>query len=142
MLYCRYIPPGTAFWVHAYSLHRDPSNFSPCAEGFWPERWLIASSHKASMSSAGVRSRRLSSPPLPDGFVHNEDAYMPFSHGPMNCVAKNFALMEMRIVICALMQRLTFRLRAGYDRDMFERGFKDYLVASRPELPVFVELRK
>ena len=127
--------------MHFWSIHRDPRNFTD-PSSFWPERWLIASSHKASMSSAGVRARRLSSPPLPDGFVHNEDAYMPFSHGPMNCVAKNFALMEMRIVVCALMQRFRFRLPGGYDPADYERDFKDYLIASRPNLPVIVELRE
>lgn len=127
----RYIPPGTAFWVHAYSLHRDPSSFAPFPEEFWPERWLLS----AMADDSATASK-------PEGFVHNEDAYLPFSHGPMNCVGKNFAMMEMRLVVCALVQRFRFHLRDGYDLNQYERDFKDYLVASRPELPVTVEVRQ
>ncbi|KAI0808392.1 high nitrogen upregulated cytochrome P450 monooxygenase 2 [Fomes fomentarius] len=126
-----YIPPGTAFWVHAYSLHRDPSSFAPFPEEFWPERWLLS----AMADDSAIASK-------PEGFVHNEDAYLPFSHGPMNCVGKNFAMMEMRLVVCALVQRFRFHLRDGYDLNQYERDFKDYLVASRPELPVIVEVRQ
>ena len=131
----RYIPPGTAFWVHAFSLHRDPNNFWPYPEDFWPERWLLASNSPDAPSPEPAEAK-------PAEFVHNEEAYMPFSHGPMNCVGKNFALMEMRIVVCALMQRFRFRLPGGYDPADYERDFKDYLIASRPNLPVIVELRE
>ncbi|TFK79961.1 high nitrogen upregulated cytochrome P450 monooxygenase 2 [Polyporus arcularius HHB13444] len=129
-----YIPPGTALWVHAFSLHRDPNNFFPFPDDFWPERWLFASHSSDPLSPEAADAK-------PADFVHNEEAYMPFSHGPMNCVGKNFALMEMRIVICALVQRFRFRLREGYDRADYDRNFKDYLIASRPNLPVIVELR-
>lgn len=131
----RYIPPGTAFWVHAFSLHRDPNNFWPYPEDFWPERWLLASNSPDAPSLEPAEAK-------PAEFVHNEEAYMPFSHGPLNCVGKNFALMEMRIVVCALMQRFRFRLPGGYDPADYERDFKDYLIASRPNLPVIVELRE
>ncbi|RDX51299.1 high nitrogen upregulated cytochrome P450 monooxygenase 2 [Lentinus brumalis] len=129
-----YIPPGTALWVHAFSLHRDPSNFFPFPDDFWPERWLLAPRSPDLLSPEAADAK-------PADFVHNEEAYMPFSHGPMNCVGKNFALMEMRIVICALVQRFRFRLREGYDRADYDRNIKDYLIASRPNLPVIVELR-
>ena len=38
----RYIPPGTSFWIPTYTMHRDPRNFSPTPDTFWPERWLMA----------------------------------------------------------------------------------------------------
>ncbi|KAI0753167.1 high nitrogen upregulated cytochrome P450 monooxygenase 2 [Daedaleopsis nitida] len=128
--------PGTAFWVHAYSLHRDPNNFYPFPEDFWPDRWIL-SSHKATVSM----SRGLTCD-TPEGFRHNTDAYMPFSHGPMNCVGKNFALMEMRIVVCALLQRFRFQFCDGYEPSEYEKDFKDYLVGSRPRLPVVIRARE
>ena len=67
---------------------------------------------------------------------------MPFSHGPMNCVGKQFALLELRLVLCALVRALDFRLADGYDAREYERDFHDYLVGSRPALPVVVRVRE
>lgn len=74
-------------------------------------------------------------------FVHNETAFVPFSYGPMNCVGKNLALLELRMVVCALVQRFRLSLPEGWDVRAFEEGYKDYFVAARPELPVVLHLR-
>lgn len=74
-------------------------------------------------------------------FRHNEAAYIPFSYGPMNCAGKNLALLEMRVVVCALMQKFRFKPQKGWDSAEFEKGFKDYFVAARPDLPVVLEAR-
>ena len=74
-------------------------------------------------------------------FRHDEAGFLPFSLGPMNCVGKNLALQEIRMVACAVMQRLKFVLREGWDAEEYERGFKAYLVASRPIVPVVVRTR-
>ena len=146
----RYIPPGTAFLMPPYAHHLDPRNFS-LPDTFWPERWLVASgslslAHAlALVPSQPVRGTAPAPAPVAAdtfAFVHDENAFLAFSHGPMNCVAKNFAMMEMRIVVCALVQRFRFRLADGYDPREYERDFKDYLVGSRPALPVVVEVRE
>ena len=80
----RYVPPGTIFWMHVYSFHRDPRNFYPHPEHFWPERWLPAGQHVEPVTSslrADVRDGAYASS-TPEGFVHNERAFIPFSHGP------------------------------------------------------------
>ena len=56
--------------IHTLTLHRDPRNFCPFTDEFWPERWLIV---QGSME-------------LPDSipkteFVHNAAAFIPFSYG-------------------------------------------------------------
>ncbi|TBU38266.1 high nitrogen upregulated cytochrome P450 monooxygenase 2 [Dichomitus squalens] len=127
-----FLPPGTSVTVQAFSVHRDPRNFFPHPDTFWPDRWLFASSSSSS-----------SSPSLsaPETFVHNVDAFIPFALGPMNCVGKNLALQEIRMVVCAVMQRLEFSLREGWNPEEYERGFKAHLVASRPAVPVIVRTR-
>ena len=65
-----YFPEGTAVSIHTLTLHRDPRNFGPFTDEFWPERWLIV---QGSME-------------LPDSiqkteFVHNAAAFIPFSYG-------------------------------------------------------------
>ncbi|TFK78436.1 cytochrome P450 [Polyporus arcularius HHB13444] len=150
-------PPGTAYWIPPWCLHRDPRNFSfPLS--FWPERWLIAS------GQLRIEDARLPFSPPPDpypdsnstscdftgrekrsdakvDFVHNDGAYIPFSYGPMNCPGKGLAMLEMRTVVCALLQRFEMRLREGWYPASFERGYKDYFSATRPELPVTLHLR-
>ncbi|TFK87858.1 high nitrogen upregulated cytochrome P450 monooxygenase 2 [Polyporus arcularius HHB13444] len=131
-----YIPPGTSISIPPYALQRDPRNFSfPSA--FWPERWLIASGQiklEDAPPPAAASSRTFE-------FVHNEVAFMAFSHGPMNCVGKGFALQEIRTVVCALLQRFSFRLGEGWDPREYEATVRDYIVSSRPALPVILERR-
>ena len=82
--------------------------------------------------------------------AHNERAFIPFSHGPMNCAGKTLALQELRIVVVALLQR--FRLRAAaqdgggedavFDLARYEREYKDFFVSARPRVDVFLEVRE
>ena len=111
-------------------MHRDPANFSPSPESFLPERWL-PSWADALGTGAGAAA----------AYVHNEAAFIPFSYGPMNCVGKGLAMQQMRTVVCALVQRFRVRRMEGWDPRRYEEGFRDYLVANRPELPVVLERR-
>ena len=65
-----YFPEGTAVSIHTLTLHRDPRNFSPFTDEFWPERWLIVK---------GLMELPTSIPKAE--FVHNADAFIPFSYG-------------------------------------------------------------
>ncbi|GJE99305.1 cytochrome P450 [Phanerochaete sordida] len=119
-----FIPEGTMTRIHFWSVHRDARYFS--APGtFWPERWLAAE---------GAAAR-------PAGFVHDANAWVPFSFGPSNCVGKALALQEMRMVLCHLVRRLRFRFADGYDPAQYERDLEDRFVASVGRLPVVVEAR-
>ena len=94
-------------------MQRDARNFS-FPDAFWPERWLIAWGHLAlvdaplpSSYSSFSSLPAMSKAELAQGFVHNEHAFLVFSHGPMNCPGKALALLEMRVVAIALVH--TFR---------------------------------
>ncbi len=132
------LPPGTYFWIHAYSIHRDPRNFAH-PDAFWPDRWLVASG-RIPLAAASQPPTALSQPATAP-LTHNESAFLPFSHGPMNCPGKPLALLELRMVVCAFLQRFRFRLAEGWDEREYEGGYKDHFVASRPELPVVLEAR-
>ena len=129
----RYIPPGTSMWVHAYSMHRHPRHFFPRPEEFWPERWLLAAQGpKAALATE---------------LLHDEGAFIPFSHGPLNCVGKSLALQELKTVVCALMQR--FRIRradaeAQCEREWmgrYETSYRDFFVSIRGRVDVVLEPR-
>ena len=74
-------------------------------------------------------------------FVHNEQAFLPFSTGPMNCPGKALAMQEIRMVVTALVQRFRVRLREGWDSGFYEREIRDYFNATRPRVPVVLEKR-
>lgn len=118
-----FIPERTQVRVSIRGVHRDPRNFSdPTA--FKPERWLIAQGTLPA--------------PAGEPFVHNADAFIPFSFGPANCAGKNLAMMEMRMVLCLCMQKLQMRFADGWDPQRWHQNVEDYFVAAVGELPVVV----
>ncbi|KAH7927912.1 cytochrome P450 [Leucogyrophana mollusca] len=129
-----FLPAGTSAFVHSYSLHRDPRNFSPMPDNFWPERWLSPEERSTLVSSD---SKGLDKVP----FIHNTAAFLPFSFGPANCVGKNLAYQEMRTVVCLMMQRLEFCFVDGFEPETWERDLKDYFVTMKGELPVVLSPR-
>ncbi|KAI0822334.1 high nitrogen upregulated cytochrome P450 monooxygenase 2 [Trametes gibbosa] len=135
MLGPHYVPPGTALYIPPWTLHRDPRNFAPLTTDFWPERWLIAAGRAAPAPEKPA-------PAAPTvAFVHNDAAFVPFSHGPANCVGKPMALQEMRAVTCALVQKFAVRLRPGWDPRAYEAGYKDFFMSRRETLPVTLHAR-
>ena len=133
---CSLLPPGTNVWSHAYSLHLDPRNFAPYTTEFWPERWLIASGDLLSTGPA-ARGISLTSPE----FRHDEAGFIPFSTGPMNCVGKTLAMQEIRMVLCAVLQKFQVRAEEGWDPRTYRTNYRDYLAARMPKLPVVLEVR-
>lgn len=137
------LPPGTQVFVPPYALHLDARNFV-FPDVFWPERWLVASGQlpleraqppRTLAPSDGVEIR----------LVHNEAAFIPFSHGPMNCAGRGLAMQQLRTVVCALVQRFRIRLSLSEGRAVgrYQEEFRDsYLAANRVELPVMLESRR
>ena len=75
-----YIPEGMAVSVPIYAASRSPYNWAE-PDSFIPERWL------------GEDPR----------FDNDKrDASQPFSYGPRNCIGRNLAYVEMKIIIARL----------------------------------------
>ena len=126
-----YLPVGTVIYPSFYAIHRDPRNFSPNPDTFWPDRWLIA---------AGLQPYDAPADGAP--FVHDAQAFLPFSFGPANCVGKALAMAEMRTVLARLLQRVQLRPAEGWDPAAYEGAMQEWLVITKPPLPVTVELRE
>ena len=133
----RHIPPGTIIWIHPYSVQRNERSFT-LPDVFWPERWLVASGHVRLEDARPPKGHAAISE---QEFVHNQDAFVTFGHGPWSCPGRGLAFQEIRTVVCALMQRFEPRLREGWDPKEFERGMKCYVSTGRPTLPVFLRPR-
>ncbi|EKG21958.1 Cytochrome P450 [Macrophomina phaseolina MS6] len=82
-----WIPPKTRVSVPQYAAYYSPRNFKD-PESFIPERWL---------PDTGFDSDR-------------KDALQPFSTGPRNCLGKNLAYHEMRILLAKLLWHFDLEL--------------------------------
>ena len=80
------IPKDSPILIPVYSIHRDPSIY-PNPEKFDPERF----------SPAAKQSR-------------NPYTYMPFGHGPHNCIGMRFAQMEMKLVLARILKKYRFEV--------------------------------
>jgi cytochrome P450 len=85
------IAAGTSIVIPIAGIHRDPELY-PDPDVFNPLRF----EHGISKAC-----------PHPFG-------YLPFSHGIRNCIGAQFALMEARLVLARLLQRLDFELDPSY----------------------------
>ena len=117
----RFVPENTAVYIPFYILHRDPRYFFPFPDSFMPDRWLDHEGKK---------------------FKTDTSAYIPFSAGPANCVGKNLALLEMRMVVSAILQRFDLKFAEDYDAKQWEEDMRDYFVIKVGELPVVLTARE
>ncbi|KAI3341511.1 cytochrome P450 [Ustulina deusta] len=72
----KWVAPGTRVSVHHYTTYHSPSNFRN-PEAFVPERWLGD----------------------PDYQDDRRESVQPFSTGPRDCIGRNLAMHEMRLIL-------------------------------------------
>ncbi|KAI0809176.1 cytochrome P450 [Irpex lacteus] len=101
----RHVPGGTVVALAAYSQQISEENFYPDPMGFHPQRWLDEG--------------------LGPGSILNKSAMFPFSSGPYVCVAKNFAMQEMRHVLARLVLQFDMELPKGFNKEAWVRGMKN-----------------
>jgi cytochrome P450 len=106
------VPKGTLLLASPLVLQRDASLF-PDPLRFDPDRWLTD-----------------------DGDAVVPDAYLPFGHGPRNCIGANFALTELVIVVATLAR--VWHLHVLEPERVRERP----TVTLRPRRPVRVVLER
>ena len=87
MICDRYVPGDVSIGVHQYANNRSPDLFRDAAE-FHPERWLGDEKYKEDqLNSVEV-----------------------FSTGPRNCIGKNLAWHEMRIILVTVLLHFDLHL--------------------------------
>ncbi|KAG7090507.1 hypothetical protein E1B28_009620 [Marasmius oreades] len=118
MICGRYIPEGTQVYVPHYSVHRNPENFSRPDE-FLPERWLDSESG-----------------------AHRIDAFIPFSAGPMNCVGRNLARLEMMMAVTTLIQKFDFEFAKDFVWKGWPARTRDAFVSLSDPLDVVIRSRQ
>ncbi|RAQ98712.1 cytochrome P450 [Stemphylium lycopersici] len=92
--------------IHQFSAYHSPLNFHD-PETFHPERWLpeVYSDH----SSLFRNDRR--------------DVYKPFSFGPRDCIGRNLASLEMRLILALVLWHFDLSLDKGMEQWHVQRIF-------------------
>ncbi|KAF8146895.1 cytochrome P450 [Mycena galopus ATCC 62051] len=122
-----YLPEKTSMDFPPRVIHRDPEYFSPSPDSWLPERWL-------------PNAESIIGQP----FIMNMDGFIPFSVGPANCVGRNMAMRNMRLVISQLVYRYDIKA-AEKDPKEFERqwlaGLQDHQILLKGPLNVVLSPR-
>ncbi|KAL8670626.1 MAG: hypothetical protein Q9168_004837 [Polycauliona sp. 1 TL-2023] len=108
----RYVPGNTVICAPRYSLGRLESCFE-AADDFIPERWYSRSS-----------------------MVKNKHAFAPFGLGQYNCIGKNIAYSELRLVTALLASKYDIRFAPGEDGTRCVEDMVDQFTAAPGELEV------
>ena len=75
-------------------------------------------------------------------YIHNTDAFIPFSVGPTNCAGKSLAWLEMRLAVSAIISRFDLKLDPAYDPCKWYDDIGDYFAIIKGEVPTLVSPRE
>ncbi|KAJ9683760.1 hypothetical protein PVL29_016316 [Vitis rotundifolia] len=108
------VPKGVCIWTLIPTLHRDTDIWGPDANQFKPERF-----------ENGV-SKACKFP----------QAYIPFGLGPRLCLGRNFAMVQLKIILSLIISKFTFTLSPTY------RHFPVYRMIVEPGDGVHIRIQK
>ncbi|KAK1997731.1 cytochrome P450 [Colletotrichum falcatum] len=83
----RFVPGGTRVMVSQWPMYRDEKQFAQ-PDSFIPERWLGDARFAAD----------------------NKSALQPFSVGPRNCIGRNLAMSEMRVILARVIWNFDLKI--------------------------------
>ncbi|KGQ07808.1 Isotrichodermin C-15 hydroxylase [Beauveria bassiana D1-5] len=101
-----YPPVTTLISVHQWATFRNPENFH-LPEQFLPERWLPASHPRYEARFDD----------------DNRAVFKPFSHGPRDCIGKNLAYAEMRLLAARMLRSFEVTIEGQSEWQTKQRMF-------------------
>ncbi|KAI2463323.1 putative cytochrome P450 [Annulohypoxylon bovei var. microspora] len=110
----KFVPKGTVVSVFQYAVNHDERYWKE-PQKFAPERWMDDPKYKGDQL----------------------DAMQPFSIGPRNCIGRNLAYAEMRLILARVVYNFDMNLDA--DSRHWLRGQKAYTVWDKPVLNVHLK---
>ncbi|KAG9193964.1 hypothetical protein G6011_03999 [Alternaria panax] len=116
------IPPETNVGVHQLAAYHSPLNFHDPLS-FYPERWLPEVYNDPSS-------------PFHDD---RRDVHKPFSYGRRDCIGRNLAFLEMRLIVALLLWNFDLELAEGMGGWEKQRIFGLW---EKPPLKVNIQQRK
>ncbi|KAI8633029.1 putative cytochrome P450 monooxygenase [Xylariaceae sp. FL1651] len=110
----KFVPEGTVVSVYQWAINHD-ERFWTEPEKFAPERWMDDPKYKGDQL----------------------DAMQPFSVGPRNCIGRNLAYAEMRLILAKIV--FNFDMSLADDSRHWLRGQRAYTVWDKPALNVHLK---
>lgn len=86
------VPKGVCIWTLIPTLHRDPEIWGVDANEFKPERFANGVSNATKVPQA----------------------YVPFGLGARLCLGKNFAMVQLKLLLCLIVSKFSFSLSPSY----------------------------
>ncbi|KAL2897998.1 hypothetical protein RDABS01_039780 [Bienertia sinuspersici] len=86
------VPKGVCIWTLIPTLHRDPEIWGSDADEFKPERFSNGVSNACKVPQA----------------------YIPFGLGARLCLGKNFAMVQLKLLLCHIISKFSFTLSPKY----------------------------
>ncbi|KAK1676524.1 cytochrome P450 [Colletotrichum godetiae] len=114
----QFVPEGTATSVAQYAAYTSIYNFAD-PHDFVPERWLAEPPEKYAND--------------------NKEVLQPFSYGPRNCIGKNLAYHEMRLILATVLWKFDIELE-DQNSDWIEQ--KSFGIWEKPPLNVRLHSRE
>ncbi|KND86506.1 Isotrichodermin C-15 hydroxylase [Tolypocladium ophioglossoides CBS 100239] len=111
------IPENTVVGVHHLATYKSKRNFHD-PKSYRPERWLPEARED------------------PESLFYddNRDCVRPFSYGPRNCIGRNLAYHEMRLILAKVLWHFDLKLKPGYEN--WGVNQRTYQLWEKPELMV------
>merc|ERR1712187_386888 len=97
------LPQGTFINVNNWTRHRNPDLWGDDVDHFNPHR--------------SFQPREIAKTGCPMAAVSPEsERFSPFAHAPRSCLGRNFAQMEMRLILSHLLHRFDFELAPPFEK--------------------------
>ncbi|KAI0543414.1 putative cytochrome P450 [Xylaria curta] len=110
----KFVPKNTVLTIYQYAVNHD--------KHYWRKPWMFAP------------ERWMNDPAFKDD---QHDAMQPFGTGPRNCVGRNLAYSEMRLILAKLVYN--FDISMSKDSRNWLQGQKAYAVWHKPDLHVHLK---
>ncbi|GKT50059.1 trichothecene efflux pump TRI12 [Colletotrichum spaethianum] len=108
-----YVPEGTTVSIYQWAMYHSEKNFRD-PFGFHPERWLQDPAYASD----------------------NKEAFQPFHIGPRNCIGRNLAYVEMRLILARVLWN--FDLKIADDSTDWAPRQKIYLLWEKGPLNAYL----
>ncbi|KAL7907400.1 cytochrome P450 [Trichoderma velutinum] len=113
----QYVPENTVLGIWQWPMYHNAKNFT-LPDSYIPERWL--------------GDARFSSDP--------KEALQPFSFGPRNCIGKNLAYAEMRLILAKILWNFDISLHP--DSKHWLQDNRAYTLWQKPDLNIYIKPRE
>lgn len=111
------VPQGTIIMLSVWAMHRSRELWGKDVDEFRPERFEKDDS---------------------EGKKVHPFAYIPFSAGPRDCIGRNLATIEAKVVLASILQRFELNISPGQPDNV---PTDSYIIPVRPDGGLFMDIK-